>query len=71
MPVTWRALRIWGLISMPGTTVSLLLNLEGIFAALIAWSVFREHFDTRCYAWPSSMLTCRERLRDIKACQRV
>jgi drug/metabolite transporter (DMT)-like permease len=32
-----------------GTAVqsSLLLNLEGVFTALVAWSVFREHFDAR------------------------
>ena len=29
------------------STVSLLLNLEGVFTALIAWFVFRENFDRR------------------------
>lgn len=40
-------LLMWGLISVPGATASLLLNLEGVFTALIAWFVFRENFDTR------------------------
>ena len=31
----------------PASTASLLLNLEGAFTALIAWSVFRENFDRR------------------------
>src|SRR6266850_6551847 len=29
------------------STVSLLLNLEGVFTALLAWFVFRENFDRR------------------------
>ncbi|MFZ5474284.1 MAG: DMT family transporter [Pseudomonadota bacterium] len=41
------ALLMWGLISVQGATASLLLNLEGVFTALIAWFVFRENFDAR------------------------
>lgn len=36
-----------GLRRTPGTTASLLLNLEGVFTAAIAWRVFREHVDRR------------------------
>src|SRR5258706_15949946 len=36
-----------GLAASPASTASLLLNLEGVFTALIAWFVFRENFDRR------------------------
>jgi drug/metabolite transporter (DMT)-like permease len=36
-----------GLQSTPASTTSLLLNLEGVFTALLAWFVFRENFDCR------------------------
>ncbi|MEW6279532.1 MAG: DMT family transporter, partial [Candidatus Eremiobacterota bacterium] len=36
-----------GLASTPASTSSLLLNLEGVFTALLAWFVFRENFDAR------------------------
>jgi drug/metabolite transporter (DMT)-like permease len=36
-----------GLSSTPASTASLLLNLEGVFTALLAWFVFRENFDRR------------------------
>jgi drug/metabolite transporter (DMT)-like permease len=36
-----------GLARTPAATTSLLLNLEGVFTALIAWLVFREHFNRR------------------------
>jgi drug/metabolite transporter (DMT)-like permease len=32
---------------MPGSSASLLLNLEGVLTALLAWIVFRENFDRR------------------------
>jgi drug/metabolite transporter (DMT)-like permease len=41
------SLLMWGLAATPGSTASLLLNLEGVFTALIAWFVFRENFDRR------------------------
>jgi drug/metabolite transporter (DMT)-like permease len=36
-----------GLARTPASGASLLLNLEGVFTALIAWFVFRENFDRR------------------------
>ena len=36
-----------GLRTTPGSSASLLLNLEGVFTALLAWFVFRENFDRR------------------------
>jgi drug/metabolite transporter (DMT)-like permease len=41
------ALLMWGLSMTPASTASLLLNLEGVLTALIAWFVFRENFDGR------------------------
>jgi drug/metabolite transporter (DMT)-like permease len=36
-----------GLVRTPASGASLLLNLEGVFTALLAWFVFRENFDKR------------------------
>jgi drug/metabolite transporter (DMT)-like permease len=36
-----------GLAYTPASSASLLLNLEGVFTALLAWFVFRENFDRR------------------------
>lgn len=36
-----------GLSLTPGSTSSLLLNMEGVFTAALAWIVFRENYDTR------------------------
>lgn len=36
-----------GLTSTTAASAALLLNLEGVFTALVAWFVFREHFDRR------------------------
>jgi drug/metabolite transporter (DMT)-like permease len=36
-----------GLVSTPGSTGSLLLNLEAVFTAMLAWFVFSENFDRR------------------------
>lgn len=36
-----------GLAATPGATASLLLNLESVFTALLAWFAFRENFDRR------------------------
>ena len=41
------ALLMLGLQSTAAATASLLLNLEGVFTALLAWFVFRENFDNR------------------------
>ena len=40
-------LLLTALVRMPATTASLLLNLEGVFTALLAWLVFREGADRR------------------------
>ncbi len=40
-------LLMWGLVNMPASAASLLLNAEGVLTALIAWFVFRENFDRR------------------------
>lgn len=40
-------LLMYGLAAGTAVQSSLLLNLEGVFTALIAWSVFRESFDAR------------------------
>lgn len=36
-----------GLIGMPASGASLLLNTEGVFTALLAWFAFKENFDSR------------------------
>ena len=41
------ALLMWGLARTPASTSALLLNLEGVLTALLAWYVFRENFDRR------------------------
>lgn len=41
------AMMMSGLASSPASSVSLLLNLEGVFTALIAWFIFKENFDRR------------------------
>ncbi|CAN5216971.1 DMT family transporter [soil metagenome] len=38
-----------GLTLTPGSAASLLLNLEGVLTALLAWFVFREQFDRRIF----------------------
>lgn len=40
-------LLMFGLAATPASTASLLLNLEGVFTALIAWFVVKENFDRR------------------------
>ena len=40
-------LLLFGLAATPAATGSLLLNLEGVLTALIAWFVFQENFDRR------------------------
>ena len=62
------ALLMWGLVNVPASGASLLLNAEGVLTALIAWFVFRENFDRRIalgmacivagallLAWPEEM----------------
>lgn len=43
-------LLLMGLTRTPASTAALLLNLEGVFTAALAWSIFRENFDARI-AW--------------------
>jgi drug/metabolite transporter (DMT)-like permease len=43
------ALLMYGLTRTDGTTASLLLNLEAVFTASIAWIVFRENVDRRVF----------------------
>lgn len=40
-------LLLWGLARTPASSAALLLNLEGVLTALLAWFVFRENFDRR------------------------
>jgi drug/metabolite transporter (DMT)-like permease len=40
-------LLMWGLAATPASSASLLLNLEGVLTALLAWFVFQENFDRR------------------------
>jgi drug/metabolite transporter (DMT)-like permease len=40
-------LLLLGLAATPASSASLLLNLEGVFTALLAWFAFRENFDRR------------------------
>lgn len=40
-------LLMFGLLNMPASGASLLLNAEGVFTALLAWFVFRENVDRR------------------------
>lgn len=43
-------LLLFGLTRTPASSAALLLNLEGVFTAALAWSIFRENFDARI-AW--------------------
>ncbi len=45
-----------GLAHTPAASASLLLNLEGVFTALLAWFVFKENFDRRI-AWGMACIT--------------
>jgi hypothetical protein len=38
---------MFGLTSISASAASLLLNLEGVFTALLAWFLFQEHYDRR------------------------
>jgi drug/metabolite transporter (DMT)-like permease len=44
------ALLMFGLARTDGATASLLLNLEAVFTAIIAWVAFRENVDRRVFA---------------------
>ena len=49
------SLLMWGLAQTPASSASLLLNLEGVFTALLAWFVFKENFDARI-AWGMALI---------------
>ncbi|MBD2464796.1 DMT family transporter [Oscillatoria sp. FACHB-1407] len=49
-------LQTYGIAYSSASVASLMLNLEGVFTALIAWWVFREPFDRRV-AWGLGMIT--------------
>jgi drug/metabolite transporter (DMT)-like permease len=45
-----------GLAVIPASSVSLLLNLEGVLTALLAWFVFKENFDSRVFMGMAAIL---------------
>lgn len=45
--VTAPVLLMWGLATTPASSASLMLNLEGVLTALLAWFVFKENVDRR------------------------
>ena len=49
-------LLMWGLTRMPASGASLLLNAEGVFTAVIAWLVFKEHADKRILLGMAAMV---------------
>ena len=48
-------LLLWGLAQTSAASASLLLNLEGVLTALLAWFVFKENFDARI-AWGMALI---------------
>lgn len=48
-------LLMWGLAQTSASSASLLLNLEGVFTALLAWFIFKENFDARI-AWGMALI---------------
>ena len=49
-------LLMFGLTGTPGSSASLLLNLEGVLTALLAWFVFKENFDRRIFVGMAAIL---------------
>ena len=49
-------LLMFGLRGTPASSASLLLNLEGVFTAALAWFAFRENFDRRIFAGMAAIL---------------
>jgi len=49
-------LLMFGLARTPASSASLLLNMEGVFTALLAWFVFKENFDRRVALGMSSIV---------------
>ena len=50
------ALLMYGLVRTDGATASLLLNLEAVFTAVIAWVAFRENVDRRVFAGMAAII---------------
>lgn len=50
-------LLMFGLQHTPASSASLLLNLEGVLTALLAWFVFRENFDRRIFLGMALIVT--------------
>ena len=48
--ITGPVLLMLGLTRTPASSASLLLNMEGVLTALLAWFVFKENFDRRIFA---------------------
>lgn len=44
------AMLMIGLTSAPASTVSLFLNMEGVFTAMLAWFLFKEHYNARIFS---------------------
>jgi drug/metabolite transporter (DMT)-like permease len=55
--VTGPALLMYGLRSSDGATASLMLNLEAVFTAVLAWVVFRENVDKRIFIGMVAIVT--------------
>jgi drug/metabolite transporter (DMT)-like permease len=49
-------LLMFGLAVTPASSASLLLNLEGVLTALLAWFVFKENFDQRIFVGMAAIL---------------
>jgi drug/metabolite transporter (DMT)-like permease len=49
-------LLLFGLVVTPASSASLLLNLEGVLTALLAWFVFKENFDQRIFLGMAAIL---------------
>src|ERR1700736_986702 len=49
-------LLMFGLTVTPASSASLLLNLEGVLTALLAWFVFKENFDRRIFLGMAAIL---------------
>jgi drug/metabolite transporter (DMT)-like permease len=46
-----------GLAQTPASTAALLLNLEGVATIVLAWTIFREHFDRRIFVGAIAILS--------------
>lgn len=51
------AMLMTGLSTIPASTASLFLNIEGVFTALLAWFFFKEDYDARIFAGMLAIVT--------------